>query len=368
MRISRWCTYVAVLTSAACSSDASFAPVLSGADVYWSLRLNHHAVQLSLHPPHNTLKLETTMYTSSGSVFTSTATTDERAITESTVFVSRDSTKVGVAQDGTLSARAIQGGAVFVVATKTFNGVSHSDSALVRVADISSSPVLNAFTVRPAVGDSAKVAVAWPDVGFNAGRKGLPVSMKDTAGLVLGGYAVYLSSSDPLIASVGTNPWVAAKQVTAVRPGKVKIRAELWVYGVAMTDSFTFTVGYPINSTISRFFPIDQAGYLVRNHFDVGPGAIVSWENVTARTAISVQGLGGVISNGQPVDIIFDDPINVLEASTGGVNTGSGNIIAIPSDSSLAFTDRVRYRRFLTPGTYPFRVMPFGTTGTVVVK
>lgn len=70
----------------------------------------------------------------------------------------------------------------------------------------------------------------------------------------------------------------------------------------------------------------------------------------------------------EPISIEFDDPANVLAATAAAQNTGGGNIIDIPFDSTLASAARTRYRRFLEPGTYKYRTNPYGIIGQVVVK
>lgn len=371
--ITRWCALIGILLSTSgCKGDKAFAALADGKSTYWELRLNYHAVRLSLHPPYNSLKLETTAYTSTGDVWVplNISEIDAGAIPQVTRvdFVSRDSTLVAVAPDGTVTARgAIQGTDVYVVARRTMGGITHTDSALVQVADVAVPPVLTTLRVRPAATDSAKIAVRFgypiPNI------KALNVTMLDANNTVMSGYPVYLASSNVSVASVTylnvPNRFAVAKQVMAVRPGEVLIRSETWVYGVAKADSFTFTVGYPILADVTPF-RIGPTGSLVSDRFDIGPGGHVAWENFTGRTTRDA-GVGGVAANGQPVDVIFEDTTNILASTIAGLDTGSGNIMGIQGDTALPLASRMRMRRFLVPGTYSFKVMPFGVIGKVVV-
>lgn len=338
------------LVMCGCGSDSALEPIPLPANVYWELRLNHHAVLLSLREPHNTLQLQAIPYTGFNEVWNSgTATpaqTDSILDVSPAEFVSRDSSKVLVSSTGLVTARAVQTGDVYVVARRKLGNSIHVDSALIRVMDVVSPPALDTFRVRPRDGDSAKVAVS---VGFPA-RKSFVVTTKDTEGSEMMNVPVYFSSPNPLVASVA-NRFAAAKSIEAVRPGRVMLMAETWVYGVEKQDTFSFTVGYPVVFSFYGVLSIQKDGVLPTREWHVGPGATLQWRN----------------NAGRSVDVIFEDSLNVLPTLSNAPNSGGGNILEIPGDTTLFFSERDRYRRLLTPGTYIYRVHPFNTVGKIIV-
>ncbi len=130
-----------------CGIDESVTPAFDSMNGYWELRLNHHAILLSLRPPHNTVQLVATPYTPTGEVWRAAsgddAQTDSLLARFPTEFLSRDSTRVLVSSTGVITARAEQEGFVYVVATRRVLGVLHTDSALVRVRDVTEMPMLD---------------------------------------------------------------------------------------------------------------------------------------------------------------------------------------------------------------------------------
>ncbi len=336
----------------------------SSTNLYWQLRLNYHAALLSLRPPHNTLQLQTTPYTEFGEIWDSEATTLIRAdsvlAASPAKFVSRDSSKVLVSSTGLVTARAVQTGNVYVVATRKLGNTTHTDSALIRVAEVMLQPIIDTFRVRPRDGDSAKVASGYSFFG-TPNTKVFVVTAKDSTGASIANIPIYFTSSNPLLAKV-TNAFVATKSITAIQPGEVVLRAETWVYGVAKQDTMVFTVGYPIAPTIIIY----SAGMTRDNlEWHYGPGATIGFNNFTGMTAGQASKSGGVAQNGVPIDIIFDDSIHVLAAIPSYQNSGDGNIREIPGDTMSS--DDTRYRRFITPGTYVYRTLPLNTTGRIII-
>ncbi len=358
---------VLALLLCACS-DEIVAPVAPPTAAYWELRLNHHAILLSLRPPHNSLQLMATPYTSTGDIWRSAlsdAHTDSLLAQSPTEFTSRDSTKVLVSSTGVITARSEQEGFVYVVATRSIQGLTHTDSALVRVRDVVSPPVLDTFRMRPPDGDSAKDAVA----GLFQGSKRMIFTIKDRSGTVIDNVPVYLASSNAPVADVlNGNRFATAKSVKAIRPGQTMLQAETWIFGVARRDSLIFAVGYPIKAVpfLGGAQSIDPGGVLFKSMYDFGPGAIVDWTNNTGVRGAAAARSGGVPMNGVPVDLVFDDSLNVLPAINSWQNSGGGNIRGLPGDT-MPGSVNIQYRRFLKPGIYTYTVLPFKTTGKIVI-
>ncbi len=352
-----------------CGDQFSTAPI-SSTNFYWELRLNYHAALLSLQPPHNTLQLHTTPYTAVGEGWQpegmTPAQVDSLLTASPAEFVSRDSSKVLVSSTGLVTARAVQSGNVYVVAARKLGNSIHLDSALIRVADVASTPVLDTFRVQPRDGDSAKVASDRRSVFFSSfAEKSFMVTTKDEYGSTIAGIPIYFTSSNPFVATV-KDRFAAAKSISIINPGEVVLRSETWVYGVAKRDSMVFIVGYPIAPTLV-IFPSEMLRNDLEWHY--GPGATVGFRNFSGMTAAQASLYGVAASNGVPIEIIFDDSLNVSAAVSISQNSGGGNIRGgIPGDTA-PFPDagRIRYRRFISPGSYVYRILPFNTTGKIII-
>lgn len=353
----RWLAF-AVLLLCSCDDNLGTSPTLSSTNVYWELRLNHHAALLSLQPPHNILQLQATPYTALGEQWLPKVGFDSAV--SPTEFLSRDSSKVLVSSTGLVTARAIQSGNVYVVVTRKIGNTTHIDSALIRVADVTSPQVPDTFRIRPWDGDSAKVAVGFNLFG-QPNTKSFVMTTKDAGGADIPGIPVYLTSSNPLVAKV-IDAFAGAKSITTVRPGEVVLRAETWVYGVAMLDTLHFTVGYPITGNLhSRPAGVQKENF----EWHYGPGASIAFINRSGNQAGEV-GAGGIGRNGVPIDIVFDDSMHVFPAVPGEPSSIGGNIRGLPGDTASWWNNSV-YRRFLIPGTYVYRVLPLNTTGTIII-
>ncbi len=359
-----------------CTSDSTLAPIQSVEKSFWELRLNYRAVQLSLNPPHNTVQLLATPYMANGEIWTPSTTSSSGAdslLAESpTEFVSRDSTKVVVSSDGLVTARALQSGTVFVVARRTLDGVIQTDSALVRVSNIPSPPVLKTFILGAGTNDSAKIAVGW---GGTTSVLNLSFTVRDTSEMPISGLPVYVTSLDPSVAFIAQRDiWAATKRVTAFQPGVARIQAETWVYGVSKVDTLLFTVGWPLKflnidkpltvcSAPGSHPFIDQLTKLIT----VGPGAVIRWTNSTGKL-FGECASETTVSDIKTIDILFNDPDNVLPSSVVSQNSGGGDILSLSGDTTLSYEERSRFRRFLKPGTYIYRIEPLGISGTIIVK
>ncbi len=366
-------TFMLALSLASCTGDGAFAPITDSATGYWSLRLNHHAIQLSLHPPYNTIQLEATPRTIGGDLWVPRES-GQRVEDALVTYYSTDSTKVRVTPTGLVQAWDVQTGTVYIVAVRRLDGVTHADSALVRVANVATAPVVRSLKVGPEGIDSITQAIM-----VFAPQTTISIAALDTNGVRLTGYPVYIKSSNPYVVKLSNSlPWVVSSTVRAsvLVTGKVTIVAESWIYGVTVTDTLWFTAGY----AVSRVFAIgvDNASFESWSITDiedintVSRGAVVGWRNSTGcpfANNLSCIRLGfDTLQNGQPLDIIFDDPVFALPAEESTKNTGGGNIVAIPSDTVLSGIERTRYRTFSTPGRYPYRVLPLGIRGTVIVS
>jgi hypothetical protein len=352
-------TVVAALTTLAgiwgCSTDSAFAPSTDPSALFWGLRVDQHAVQLSLSAPENAVQLAATSYTPFGDEWMP-APGDSAP---PTFWYSTDSSKVTVTQAGVVTAKAPTTSAIRVIAIRRINNVTQADTSQIRVVSEPTPRVLQTLDIRPT--DSAKVAT-----GIN---KPVLIRVTDSDGNAMNGVVAYVTSSDTSVAKPQV-AWSAGSATTQVtiqgrHIGSALITAVTSVYGVAKTDTFTLVVGYPITGSVNISSQRQGDGtyrWLGYNTAqEVGPGAIVSWVNNSAADS----------ATGQPIDVIFDTPEGVAAALPDNThpNPAGGNISAIPADTGAAATaTRTRYRRFLTPGTYPYHIPQYDISGTVVVK
>jgi plastocyanin len=143
---------------------------------------------------------------------------------------------------------------------------------------------------------------------------------------VITGLSVQYKSLDPAVATVTVG------FLRGVSPGTARIVASTTSYGVAMTDTVVYTITYPITATVNMNAP---PAALSPATVHVGLGAVVTWAS-----------LAPVVG-----DITFDN---------GGTDIVGGNIPFIGPFGRMT-------RTFNVPGTYSYKNVATGQTGTVIV-
>lgn len=332
------------LVSAACGSDATFAPASNPETLYWSLSLDHHAVQLSMAAPYDTIQLTATALTPSGAPWSN------GSATEPVRWASLDSSKVLVSKDGLVTARAVTDGLVGIVASRQVGNVTHTDTAQVWVLGASSQR-LTTFHVRPEAPDSSHMET-------DASR-GFDVTALDADGEPMD-IVTYFSVSDTTVAKFDNSwqPWITSRRV-----GATLVTATTWVYGVAMTDTFTLSVGYAMVAYPGVLLGFGGRLRQLGKNVVIGVNGEVGWTNET----------GGYnedddeVIEGQPFDVIFEHPEQALPSAHPENDSGGGNIMSVPSDPDDVTMSR-RFRRFSQPGVYRYSIPQFGYTGTVIVR
>jgi plastocyanin len=341
-RTSRVALAACAALALACSSDVSAPQVPNGDSLYWALTLNHHAVALSTVAPWDTVRLVATPRNAEGAAL---------AGLPEVTFRTSDTGTVSVSQDGLLTALATATD-VRVIASLTVGGLTLEDTAVIEVTDAAPPPAPLTYAIQLSVGDSAVLPVASAFAG--TGTKLLGIAATDGTGAPVAGIPVYFTSSDPTIATVDRS----AGLVVAVRPGRVTIHAVSTAYGVSMSDSLALTITPP-SSRIVYVFPRTPVGSTTPvSSFDPGEvtlaaGGEIFWQN----------------DSGQAVDIVFDDPSQVREASELPDGSGGGNITNLPGDST-ALANGLIYagRSFPIPGAYSYHSERYGTSGKIVVQ
>ena len=339
-----WYIAIVVGTTACGDSVLSSTPFIPTDSVFWSLTLNHRAVNLSTTSPYDTIQLIALPRNIRGDILTDIPPATFTS-TDSSVLVFPDGRIQGKTQQ-----RASQSAPV--VATLTYRGVTRVDTAFVRVTNVAEPPMLHKFRFEVPPGDSTRIASR----GFEEiWTTSVPLTVRDAADATIPRLNVYYESSDPAIAEVNRHTGM----LTALLPGSVTVRASAMVYGVAMTDSITYTVTDPLaivfilGEVTGGLRPQDPVRYL-------SPGGNVIWVNQT----------------NTKLDVTFDDPSAVFKGNgsfAAFAADTSGNIASIGatpgSDPGLDVLNQIRVRSFPLRGTYSYRsVQVPAIRGTIIVR
>lgn len=327
------------------SKNAAFAPPSDPANMYWLLRMDQHAIQLM---PDSTLQVNAAAYTALGTVYTPAT-----GASVTTTWRSLDSTKVKVSSAGLVSAVALTQNPVKVIVAQQIGNLTRADTLQVNVSNTTS--VLATFSITPT--DSAKVA--------ELSSRFLAVSTLTSGGTAIPGVMAYYHIADTTVAQL-SNLWssgsgLSQTSVLGKKVGTTLVTGTVWMNGVAKTDTFTLTVGYPISALFvsigySQATNGTSVPSLSPDTIVMGPGGSIRWTNN---------------SSIDTVDVIFDQPSLVLpDSSSTANNSGGGNILAIPGDTlgTVSLASRSRFRRIVVPGTYSYTVQPYGIVGYIVVK
>lgn len=358
-RLMHICSFVLYIVCAACAGDDALAPPKDVAPLFWELSVNYPAVRLSLRHPYDTLQLKAVPYNASGGVWAADETF--RGEIGPVIWSSTDESKVHVSETGHLTARG-EADKVLVYASQQIDGVTRKDTVWVQIKDEINPPVLKKFSIH--LKDSLKRAM-YEKFTF-------PIVALDQNGDTIRNIPVKFFVSDldaVFIPSISFGKGTFQFNVRN-RALDVRFSGKTWVYGVAMEDSLTMQVGWPVHLIVSGNGgtvgqAVDRNGdvqFVVSGgRSNIGPGGSVQWTNNSGVRPKNIAKEAGL--KGFTMDVIFDDSTIALPA-TGPMNTGGGNVRGILSDTLRGVT---RYRRFVTPGEYPYTIQPLGFRGVVVV-
>jgi hypothetical protein len=327
---------VAVLLGCAialgCNDDPFQPPPRPSSDgeLFWTLTLERRAITMSTVPPYDTIQLVAVPRNSHG---------DPIPDLPAPTFTSLDLQRIQVTPEGLV--HAIGTGTGVQVAVKLSQGnLTHTDTAVINITDDPAPPALASFTIHPVPPDSAKYAYGGL---FGELPQVHPVALDENGNPldVLVGY----SSSDTTVATMLTDGSIQGQ-----RPGKFKIYAQTTVYGVTRADTLEYTIGLPI---VAGFFVCDPvaahaAGATCETGgaITIAKGGIAFWLNSVPDPNNPTQVV--------PIDIVFDDPTNVLEDDI-VCFCGSGNIEPFGFiDNDNGIFDLFRTRSFPVVGVYKF--------------
>ena len=364
------------MLSLGCAHDTTGPALVASAHLYYQLMLNHHAITLALTAPYDTCQLAAIAQTATGGPVTDTSTT--------TYTVLNGDANVTVSHSGLLTGVAPDVGAQ-VVASRTINNVTHADTAIVNVNDVSPVPHFARLVFSVSPGNVFQTTIDSSE----SNDFSLYTTALATNGDSIPQAAVKISSLPTLL--TGGFPF-GSNLISEVTPGVDLIFAEAMIYGTSRTDTIRYAVGWPSISNITVYpqTPVGHLtplGYFGPHDDTVAVGATVAWRNEL----------------GLPIDVVFTDSTAVMSTdSTRCYNQfrgdgfcsfdgffdlvyrqqgGAGNIPAFTRDtvcivSGLVvsgnqgcdnFADVTRARRFPTVGTYAYHSALYGTTGVIHV-
>jgi hypothetical protein len=310
------------LAASGCGTDAPVVPkiITDPVALYTSLTLNHNAVLMSTAAPYDTLTLVATAYDANGNVMTP----------EPGVVVTYASSLPASVQVDSVTGlvRALKAASqVQITATLRIGNVVHTNRAYVTVTTSASPPVLTTFSIQPLPPDSTKVGVS------SGPSKTLAFHALDADDNPISGAMASFISRDSTVATI--DPRYGS--IRGLKQGTVTFVGTATVYGVTRTDSVTFTVGRQITGTVAigavapfAFSPTIDT---------IAVGGTVTWRNVTST----------------PVDVVFDDPTNVV----------GGNIPSVVAP--FAGYPGTASRKFSAAGSYPYHSVNTGQGGRVEV-
>lgn len=336
---------------------------------YWALQLDHHAITLSTAAPYDTLQLRATAVDAQGIPLD--------GLSGMVTFRSTTPQVAYVTADGLL--HAVKAGAgVQVIAEYAVGNLRHSDVVLVNVtADNPAPQMLASFSIHPVPPAEAKMnvfhlndlnafALAPPAIFaylpqiVSAGLfTRLTARATDAAGHAIPKFAASFTSTDPTVATINRSTGA----ITAVRPGQVTILATTTVYGITKSDTLSYTILPPALGAVVIKRRATSLGMTAvtfgPSEITIAPGAMMIWLN----------------SSGEPVDVTFDDPTNVVAGTVGcGAGdpgeAGDAPAFGVPLDpdpEAPPSAANCRTRSFPVAGVYPYHSTATGATGRVVV-
>ena len=400
----RWMTLVVVGGVAGvlgCSDSTSPGPT-GFAHGLFALRLDQHAITMSVTPPANTIQLHATPVTATGTPIAGLG-----PVTYSIVQNPGDGldTSIVVTSSGLVTAKVPSYYYAFgsgnaglqvsaLVASLTVHGVTFADTAYLRVTATAPSTALDSFSIHPPP-DSLAIYQSghWLTASTNTLGNIIGITALDASHAALPDSLIWMTTSDPSVAigshagQCGTSGGLlgAFGCVYAIKGNAtVTLYAQTWYYGVARSDSLQVKAGY---STGGQFDAYE------RTPWASATSELYWWPTVLNLTAPAHLTFINP-STTTALDVVFDDPA-AIQADTARVNlfarffgftfpySAPGNVAPFYRDTvggSAACSagqdslcrwkgfqqDQRRFRLITTPGTYTFHTL-FGNGGTIIV-
>lgn len=334
-----------------CGSDTTGPAPVSATQLYWALHFDWPAVNLALdNAAHDTAQLTATPVTQADAPIPGASAVQYHAA----------DSNVTVSPTGLVTAHYITN-RTFVTASLTLNGVTHVDTAWIRVTQtpLFSSPLATlSIQPHPDELDSAKIAL-FRDGQINQWNGNIPVYATDVAGDSLCDVNAFDLACPFLVSFASSNPRIATLDpdgyLSTNAPGHVTFTVSTLAYGVGLRDSLPFVIGYPLGAT----FLVYPGG---------SPSAVVP---VLSKPTVTI-GVGGVAvlannNTGQLLEITlpYQTPM-VHRVYTDKPSTQMTDTVAAGSSGN-----QLMNVRFDSAGTYTVHMTLLGsgktTTGTIIV-
>jgi plastocyanin len=355
------------LALAACGgTDAEpFEPAAGdgAAGLFWALTVDHEIATLSTAAPYNTLQLTATPRDANGNPLQGLGPAAFRS----------DAPQLAQVDANGLVTALAPGASIVVIAELAAGAVRHTDTVFIDVTTETDPPMVTEFSILPQPPDSASWSMSGDGTLFFLDNQGAGTSIAakfyvptalDAAGNPIPDLVpVYRSSDTTVFRTFSTPPLVA---IEGRRPGRARLYATTTRYGTTMADTVEFTITMPTHAVVRvQPDPRDPARLVFApSDLSVAPGGTIVWTNVT----------------GQPVDIVFDDPTNVIEHGTASCAAAGGGVVdaggvgdippfGVPQDPAAGLhVENCRSRRFPAPGVYSYSSPLIGATGRIVVE
>lgn len=342
------CLSILALVSACSIDKEAFTPAIGADQLLSKVKLEFNAYNLAMDEPYNTVQLRVSGISGSGEI-----------VDQPVTYSVANPALLEVSSTGLVRALAPTAGTV-VHASMTYNGLTRTDSAFIAVID--GSPVIYParVAIEPVPGDSAKFAVG----GHGLRDKTMLLIRADSSGDNMSDLRVAISSADTSIAKVVQS--LNNVTVRPVRPGRTTFHVSTYAYGIALHDSISFLVGWPLGGHVDVYarYLTGSATPILDFHagrFTVGIGSCILWQNFTEID----------------VDIEFetpelvDPPVGATCLGLGSADINGGNIAPFrtqySSNGSIDIFSKMRGRTFNTAGVYRYYSKIHGTSGEIIV-
>lgn len=341
-RIVQCAVLTIMLALSACNAGFSdiVVPRIESDAIYWQLSINYQAINLSVAPPHNTVQLHAIPKNAHGVTLP-----DWDGVVTWQVL---DTAKLRIDSTGNLVALGT-GSSMRVIATLQIEGVTHTDTALVKVTATAPTSPLQSLSIDPPGGEYTFAQGESQSIR--------PVANSELNGRITNLQIAYLSLDSTLatVKSSGTTNAIIQGRNT----GKVTIVANTYAYGVYANDSVT------CNVTIYKLRMFD---IVLKDRIMVYPDSIV----IGAGGTVMLRDRDGRWGKSPAPSVIFEQPEKALRSLMAEMALvqpvgEEGNIpsrILQPIPFSYSY---LGIREFHEAGVYTFRVGADSTKGKIVV-
>lgn len=229
---------VALSAALGCGSDTTEPGLTPSEQLFYSFKLNYHAINLALIAPYDTVQLTAVARTGNGTVL-SPSTPVQYIVNDSAISVSANGLMTAHYRTQTNNAT--------VIAQLTVNGITLRDTAIVQVTPTPLSAPPTAVAMVAYQPDGTIRATDFVDDVFGNVYLGYTFTFADgSTGYCDEWYgcdvplAAAFTSSDPNAGTV--DPYGV---VTPMHVGHLKYFVSTYAYGAVVSDSLPFVIGYP---------------------------------------------------------------------------------------------------------------------------